>query len=161
MNAQQLQKSARARILDEAMEITHKDRNATYGSPEDNFQQIANLWNAYLRAVRTNTNNTTYGGHLDIKPADVAIMNLLIKVARLAKSPSHHDSAVDIAGYAACLGEIQQKLRAAQDSLSLKDNPIPPPGSWVQCGEQQLQNQGCNQLAKRQGTGQVPGTEKF
>ena len=104
-------KTARARILDEAMEITHKDRNATYGSPEDNFQQIADLWNAYLKAVRVNTNNATYGGHIPLKPADVAVMNMLIKVARLAKTPSHHDSAVDVAGYAACLGEIQEKLQ--------------------------------------------------
>lgn len=102
--------TARAKILNEAMDITHKDRNANYGSPEDNFQQIADLWNAYLNARVRNVGLGSPKGY-QIQPADVAVMNMLIKVARLAKTLSHHDSAVDIAGYAACLGEIQQRLK--------------------------------------------------
>lgn len=94
--------TARARILDKAMEITHHDRNASYGNPEDNFQHIANLWNSYLRVSRPDMPL--------IKSADVAVMNMLIKVARLGNNPAHSDSAVDIAGYAACLGDIQENL---------------------------------------------------
>lgn len=84
----------RSRLLNEVMEIVHKDRNANYGNPEDNFLQIANLWMAYKKGV-------------NFTAADVAIMNMLIKVARLSKNQQHHDSAVDIAGYAACLADIQ------------------------------------------------------
>lgn len=87
----------RAAILEEAMKIVHHDRNANYGNPEDNFNQIAQLWTAYKKVKFT--------------AADVAVMNMLIKIARLANNPNHHDSAVDIAGYAACLGDIQASSR--------------------------------------------------
>lgn len=87
-------KTARARVLAEANKIVHHDRNNSYGNPEDNFKQAANLWSAYKKVPFTSH--------------DVAIMSLLIKVARLSTSPNHHDSAVDIAGYAACLGDIQE-----------------------------------------------------
>lgn len=92
--------TAREQLLLEAIEITHKDRNTNYGNPEDNFQQIANLWNAYLG---NRVQMITLQSH------DVAIMSMLIKVARLAKNSNHHDSAVDVAGYAACLADIQKK----------------------------------------------------
>ena len=140
------QTTARARILDEAMAITHKDRNAVYGSAEDNFQQIANLWDAYLRARQSNA-CFIKGRPYSITPADVAVMCMLIKVARLAKSPSHHDSAVDIAGYAACLGEIQVKLRAAAEGLSVD----------VATGT----ISSVSDTVRKQGLGQEPGTEKF
>ncbi len=39
---------------------------------------------------------------LTIDEADVAVMGALIKVARLAETPDHEDSWVDLAGYAAC-----------------------------------------------------------
>lgn len=101
--------SPREAILEEAKKIVMKDRNSNYGNPEDNFQQIADLWNAYLNARKRNTAITSSNGY-QLQPADVAVMNMLIKIARLAKTPSHHDSAVDVAGYAACLGDIQKGL---------------------------------------------------
>lgn len=97
--------TARARLLEEAMEITHKDRNANYGNPEDNFKQIAKLWVAYKK--------------MDFSTADVAVMCMLIKIARLSKNENHHDSAVDIAGYAACLADIQEEnSKEAQQNSS-------------------------------------------
>lgn len=109
-------KTPREALLLEAMEITHKDRNKNYGNPEDNFQQIANLWNAYLgdRAKKArHAANYSAENPFTLTSADVAIMSMLIKVARLANNPDHHDSAVDVAGYAACLGDIQNKKRAS------------------------------------------------
>ena len=38
----------RADILETAKEIVTSDRNNQYGEPEDNFDTIASLWNAYL-----------------------------------------------------------------------------------------------------------------
>lgn len=82
----------RSEILDKAKEYVNKDRNSTYGNPEDNFGDIARLWSAYKDA--------------DFTPQDVAIMSALVKVARLKKTPTHEDSWVDLAGYAACGGSI-------------------------------------------------------
>lgn len=83
---------ARRQILAEAAEIVAADRNTSYGEPEDTFARIANLWTAYLH---TNLNRP-------ITRADVANLMMLMKVARLATNPSHRDSWMDAAGYAAC-----------------------------------------------------------
>lgn len=95
----------RQRILDAASDITHNDRNKQYGNPEDNFRNIAAAWNAYLQAKGFVGRITT---------ADVPIMMILMKTARLANNTSHWDSTVDIAGYAACLGDIQNIAIAEQ-----------------------------------------------
>ena len=42
----------------------------------------------------------------EISAADVAMMMCCLKLARLKATPDHIDSAVDLAGYAALLGEI-------------------------------------------------------
>lgn len=81
----------REEILKEALE-TVSARGDVYGPPEENFQNIADLWKAYWGAP--------------ISAHDVAVMMMLVKVARLMKSPYHHDSWVDICGYAALGGEV-------------------------------------------------------
>jgi len=85
----------RKELLAKATTIVTGERDAQYGGPEDNFNRIADLWNAYL-------------GEPDrIGPEDVAVMMMLLKVARLAASEyKSMDSWVDIAGYAACGAEI-------------------------------------------------------
>lgn len=90
-------KTERTKLLDEANEIVNKDRNSTYGDPEDNFKDIAALWAAY-KGVEFST-------------MDVVVMNILIKVARLKKTPGYRDGLVDIAGYAACGADIQACLK--------------------------------------------------
>jgi len=72
------------------------DREGYYGSPESNFATTAELWNALL------------GDKLRVKisAADVALMMCAVKLARLKRTPDHADSAIDLAGYAALLGEI-------------------------------------------------------
>lgn len=97
VNQTQLPMTSREKILEEARIIVTKDRNSTYGNPEDNFKDIANLWEAYKGVKFTSM--------------DVVIMNMLIKVARLKKTPSYHDGLVDIAGYAACGGDIQKIIK--------------------------------------------------
>jgi hypothetical protein len=84
-------------LLDEAKRIVTGARRAAYGKPEDNFARIARLWNAH----RENCGKTG-----DVTPADVAMLMILMKVARLAESPAHRDSTVDIVGYAACYAEL-------------------------------------------------------
>jgi hypothetical protein len=83
----------RADILATASEYVTTDRAATHGNAEDNFLRTAELWNAYL-------------GVDDISATDVAVMLALLKVARIKQNPNHTDNWIDIAGYAACGGEI-------------------------------------------------------
>ncbi len=90
--------NARETILDEAKKAVG-DRGLNYGKPEENWDRIANLWNAYLL---TKQDKALYA-------EDVACMMILMKVARLQNTPHHKDSWVDIAGYAACGGSLKEK----------------------------------------------------
>mgnify|MGYP003294964830 CR=1 FL=1 len=74
-------------VLNKALEIVNGARQENYGSPESNFARIAAFWTLYLQR--------------HITPADVAIMMVLMKTARLQNNIKHEDSWVDIAGYAA------------------------------------------------------------
>lgn len=85
----------RHEILDIAKDIVTKDRNEQYGSPEDNFNQIAEYWSTYLE--------TKINAH------DVAVMMILLKIARIKTGSPKADSYIDIAGYASCGGEIALK----------------------------------------------------
>jgi hypothetical protein len=79
-------------ILKTASEIISGERNDQYGSPEESFSTIARLWNVYLNNCRN--------GRDFITKTDVAMMMILLKVARTNGEPTK-DSLVDIAGYAA------------------------------------------------------------
>lgn len=82
-------------ILQEAHEIIFGDREQTYGSPDKNLQVIADFWTVHLRARGLVSQNE------DLTINDVCGMMILLKQARLANNPTHRDSLVDIAGYAA------------------------------------------------------------
>ena len=86
----------RDEILNNAKICTTQDRNNQYGEPEDVFSFVAAKWQV----------------HLDNRPPgpltahDVAIMMIDLKTARSTNNPAHMDNYIDIAGYAACGGEI-------------------------------------------------------
>lgn len=82
------------------------EREQDYGSPEDNFETIGLLWGVYLRAAHPELARVMAINH--ITPKDVAAMMGLLKVARIATGDKA-DSFVDLAGYAACAGEIATK----------------------------------------------------
>lgn len=88
----------REEILSKAKECVCGQREQDYGSPESNFELIADLWNAYLYS-------TEDGAGL-ITPTDVAMMMALLKIARIRNGGGTGDSFVDLAGYAACGGEL-------------------------------------------------------
>lgn len=77
----------RSEVLKSVDTIINGARQENYGNPESNFSRIAAYWTQYLDK--------------DISPADVAIMMVLMKVARLQNNISHEDSWIDICGYAA------------------------------------------------------------
>lgn len=82
----------REETLEEALKIVTKDRQNAYGTPEDNFSCIAGMWSAYLG--------------VPITSQQVAVLMILLKVARSKSSPTYSDNYVDICGYAACGAEL-------------------------------------------------------
>ena len=83
----------RPEILDKAKACVCGDREQDYGAPEKNFGTIAEFWATYLS--------------YDITAKDVAAMLALLKIARIASGHAKDDNWVDLAGYAACGGEIE------------------------------------------------------
>mgnify|MGYP001047053136 FL=1 len=96
----------RSEILEAAHDCVCGKREQDYGKPEDNFNTIGLLWSVYLNAAHPEyTKAFPYNG---ITAKDVATMMALLKVARIATGSSP-DSFVDLAGYAACAGEISAR----------------------------------------------------
>lgn len=84
----------RKELLETALKAT-TERGQEYGKPEDNFKTIASFWSVYL--------GKTVTAH------DVAMMMVLFKTARAKSNPEHTDNLTDIAGYAACAAELEEK----------------------------------------------------
>lgn len=93
----------RKETLEKAIECVCGQRELDYGSPENNFETVGLLWSTYLCAAHPDyTLKFPLNG---ITPKDVAVMMALLKVARIATGKAE-DSFVDLAGYAACAGEV-------------------------------------------------------
>lgn len=97
----------RSEILRKAENAVNGARQNTYGSPEKSFNRIAALWQAYL--------------HYPINDIDVATMMILFKIARTREGVAHMDNWVDIAGYAACAGEIEHEHLGGEEIVERKD----------------------------------------
>ena len=89
----------REEILDAAKRCVCGDREQDYGRPEKNFELIAALWADYLQGLGVNIDF--------LEPYDVAAMLALLKIARIATGHAKEDNWIDLAGYAACGGEIE------------------------------------------------------
>lgn len=98
--------SCRETILEEAKRCICQDRQNQYGSPEDSFMTIAALWEVYLEAKK--------GMIINLKRDDVAVMMVLLKIARTIGHTHHPDNYIDMAGYAALAAEL------AQNELEIK-----------------------------------------
>tara|TARA_R110000787_G_scaffold88702_2_gene188169 strand:- start:4568 stop:4789 length:222 start_codon:yes stop_codon:yes gene_type:complete len=68
------------------------EREKEYGNKKINHENIANLWSAYLR--------------YDISAHDVAVLMLLLKVARTKSGHPTKDTYIDMVGYSAIAGEL-------------------------------------------------------
>lgn len=82
----------RKELLEEADRCVNGQREHDYSSPENNFGTIAAFWSNYLGTLVT--------------PVDVAMMMALLKISRIKNGGGTGDSFVDLAGYAACGGEL-------------------------------------------------------
>jgi len=85
----------RADILRMAAEAVSGDRDETHDEPEDNFASIALFWSIYTECP--------------LNRQDVAVMMALLKIARIKSGHGSIDNFVDLAGYAACGGEMYAK----------------------------------------------------
>ena len=77
-------------VVNKAIDTVIGHRLETYGPPNDSFDQIARMWQAYLDRRTTG----------DLTVCDVANMMILMKVSRNAVNRTT-DNHVDIIGYAA------------------------------------------------------------
>jgi hypothetical protein len=82
---------SRAALLDRAAQVL-ETRAKAYGSATTSFAAVAARWSLTLGRPVT--------------PAEVALCMIDLKLVRLAHDPSHHDSLIDVIGYAALLPEV-------------------------------------------------------
>ena len=68
------------------------ERAAAYGDASASMSAVAERWSITL-------------GHA-VTPAQVVLCMIDLKLTRLAHDPTHHDSIVDVIGYAALLPEV-------------------------------------------------------
>lgn len=88
----------KSEFLDEVKRIV-AEREGQHGKPGDTFKAIAAAWSTYLTAV--------VGVPVMLREEDVAMMMVELKVQRFAGGQgTHMDTLLDIAGYAACAGEL-------------------------------------------------------
>ena len=111
-----MSKMTRVQTLSKALEYVTHDRNIENGDPEDNFRRIAKLWQVWFEEK--------YGITFTITETDVAMLSMLIKVARLLVTEDKEDNWVDIAGYAACGSECASIEAAKKEALALEGRQL-------------------------------------
>lgn len=102
----------RKEILAAAERCVCGQREQDYGTPENSFKVIGELWEVYIKEKCVGTDTI-----VTIVPEDVAALLGLLKIARIATGHGKDDNWVDLAGYAACGGELQQNMGAADMEL--------------------------------------------
>lgn len=109
----------RSEVLHEAEKCVCGQREQDYGKAEDNFRLIADLWSAYLHDNLMTTEKKPDGVVVEsgtyLTTVDVAMMMSLLKIARIKNGGGTGDSFVDLAGYAACGGELHDILHAPSE----------------------------------------------
>lgn len=113
----------RKEILETAEKMVNGDRQDDYGTPEQNFERIAMLWTHYLGSDRLNAG---------ITPVDVAAMLALLKIARVASGHGKSDNWVDLAGYAACGGELQSEMTGTATQEAVEDPGVAFGVDWAE-----------------------------
>lgn len=92
-----------AEICRRAAALVGGDRAATHGDKLTNHANIARLWSAYLWNI-----DHRFPG---LSALDAANMMEALKIARRQAGGHNPDDYIDGAGYAACAGEIAERLR--------------------------------------------------
>lgn len=87
--------ATRLATLDTAKDLIVGERDASYGDASKSFARIAAVWSALL--------------DIELTAAQVALCLAGLKLSRLAVSPNHGDSWVDLAGYAGLGSEVAER----------------------------------------------------
>lgn len=95
----------RSELLHAAEVCVCGQREEDYGTPEDSFRVIGELWETYIKEKCVGDP----AAEVCIVPEDVAALLALLKIARIATGHGKSDNWVDLAGYAACGGELQSR----------------------------------------------------
>jgi hypothetical protein len=95
-----------ATLLQQADRLIVANRQKDYGDKLQNFSQIAMIWQGILATKLA-------PGSL-LTAEDVTTCMIGVKLARLAKSPDHFDSILDVAGYAGCYHKLQEEREAGK-----------------------------------------------
>lgn len=82
--------------LDTAKDLISGQRAEEYGDATESFTRLAHIWTGVLG--------------VEVAPEKVALLLAGLKLSRLAATPAHADSWVDLAGYAALGSEVAQKV---------------------------------------------------
>lgn len=78
--------------LRKADELINGDRQALYGDAAEEFEKVARAWSAMFG--------------WEVYAYQVPLAMAVLKMIRAQKSPEHHDSYIDMAGYVALASEI-------------------------------------------------------
>lgn len=73
-------------VCEEAIRLVHGDRGAAYGPPSEDFTRTAVIMSTILG--------------MEVRPEQVPLLMIAVKLSRLVKSPEKRDSVADICGYA-------------------------------------------------------------
>ena len=92
------------------------DREQDYGSPENNFELIGELWASYLRKKCIAPD-----ADCCILPTDVAAMMGLFKIARIATGHGKADNWVDLAGWKAAETNERSRTRKCAAPVESRD----------------------------------------
>lgn len=104
-------------ILQEAQKLVYGDRQASYGSPFDDFSKTAALWTVIL--------GDALQPGAKVTPEHVALCMVQVKVSRQLHGPKR-DNLVDGAGYFATLElVIEERKRRAQLAACTPANEDP------------------------------------
>ncbi len=88
-------------IAAKAAGLVGGERDRQHGAKHDNFSRIATVWNAWLSIRRDPAS--------PLDAHDIGVMMALMKAARTQSGALNLDDYVDMAGYAACAGEVAQQ----------------------------------------------------
>lgn len=113
-------KEEKDRILNDAKALISGDRLEAYGGARDSFKRIGDLWSVVFGKPVT--------------PKDVALCMVLFKAARQINK-YHRDNLVDMAGYAALIGQINQEEMGEIAGVSIGGKKIPVSSIQFEMGD--------------------------
>lgn len=97
-----MSKMLRKNLLQEVEDIICKERQDTYGAPEQSFDRIADYWSIYLGTPVT--------------AVQVANMMILLKIARMQGPVYKRDNYLDAAGYSIIAASMLEEKKTDADS---------------------------------------------